>query len=73
MVEVLAQVRKWGRSLGVVIPQDATRKEGLKEGSKVKLVISKPGNPFRESFGALRMKKPTKQLLREIRREGWDE
>ena len=73
MMEVLAQIRKWGRSLGVVIPQDATKKEGLKEGNKVRLIISKPGNPFKEMFGTLKAKRPTKQSLRELRKEGWDE
>lgn len=71
--EVTAQIRKWGRSLGIVIPKEATQREGLKEGNKVRLVISKPGNSFAKTFGLLKQKRPTKELLNEIDREGWDE
>ena len=73
VLEVTVQIRKWGRSLGVVIPKEAAQKESLKEGNKVKLIISKPGNPFVETFGSLKQKRPTKALLKEIDREGWNE
>jgi len=72
MVEVTAQIRRWGRSLGVVIPKGASDKAKLKEGKKVRLIISDDQNPIRETFGIAKLKKPTKRLLREIDREGWD-
>lgn len=73
MVEIVAQVRKWGRSLGVIIPKEAREKANLKEGKKVKIIIQENTNPIRATFGILKMKRPTEQILKEVDEESWDE
>lgn len=75
MVEVCSQVRKWGSSIGVVIPKDAAKKANIKEGDKITIVICNKKNPFDDTFGALKgkIKRPTEKILKEIDREGWDE
>ncbi|MBU0662896.1 AbrB/MazE/SpoVT family DNA-binding domain-containing protein [Candidatus Micrarchaeota archaeon] len=39
MVSTVAEVKKWGNSLGVVIPRETARKLNLSEGRKVQLDI----------------------------------
>lgn len=39
MVSTVAEVKKWGNSLGVVIPRETARRLNLSEGGKVQLDI----------------------------------
>jgi len=73
MIEFEAVLRKWGRSLGMVIPNDIVIKEKLKEGGKVKVAIASKVNPVKETFGKVKLRKSTKQILKEIRKGAWDE
>ena len=75
MVEITSNVRKWGSSVGVIIPKDAAKKANIKSGDKIRIVINPEKNPFDETFGALkgRLKRPTEKILKEIDREGWDD
>ncbi len=75
LVEVTSQVRKWGSSVGVVIPKEAAKRANIKSGDKIRIVINPEKNPFNETFGALKgkLKRPTEKILKEIDREGWDE
>jgi len=41
LIEAEVQLRKWGRSVGTVIPKEALDKEHLKAGQTVKLLIIK--------------------------------
>ncbi|MBI2093824.1 MAG: AbrB/MazE/SpoVT family DNA-binding domain-containing protein [Candidatus Omnitrophica bacterium] len=39
MVEVAeATVKKWGSSLGIIIPKEVAEKEGIKDGEKVSVI-----------------------------------
>ncbi len=73
MQELESQLRKWGRSIGVVIPSEAVKKEGLKEGSTVKLIVLNKTSALEETFGMLKLKKSTDKILEEIDEEGWSE
>ena len=73
MKEVEAQVREWGRSLGVVIPKEAALEEHIKDGDTVKFLILKKSNPIKKTFGTFKFKKTTEDMLREADREAWDE
>jgi hypothetical protein len=72
MIETEAQVREWGRSVGIVIPREAVIKEKIKVGDNVRILIKKKSNPLKETFGILKLKKSTDELLKEIDKEGWD-
>ncbi|MDP3728579.1 MAG: AbrB/MazE/SpoVT family DNA-binding domain-containing protein [bacterium] len=50
MVTVQVQMRKWGQSLGVVIPKEIVSKDSLKEGEKIELIILKRTNALKETF-----------------------
>ncbi len=73
MLEVEAKVRKWGRSFGVVIPKEKIKEEGIKENETVRLLIAKRNNVLKETFGTLKFKKSTDDMMREIDKELWGE
>ena len=73
MIEVESQIREWGRSLGVVIPKNAIIGEKIKAGDIVKLLIKKKTNPIKKTFGILKFKKSTDEILEESDEECWDE
>jgi antitoxin component of MazEF toxin-antitoxin module len=60
--------RKWGNSLGVVIPLHVIQRENLKENSEVTLKIVKK-SPFEELFGSVKFKRPVKEIVRELKKE----
>lgn len=67
-----AEVRKWGHSLGVVLPKPITRKLNLREHETVELKIKKRERGVMDFFGTLKFSEPTKKLIKEIK-EGWKE
>jgi antitoxin component of MazEF toxin-antitoxin module len=75
MVVIETKTRKWGNSLGVIIPRGAVEASNLKEEQNIKLIILKDsGNVLRETFGILRgkLKKSAQQMKDEFRRELYD-
>jgi len=61
-------VRKWGNSLGVVIPSSEAEKEGLRENDEVEITIHRTVD-IRQLYG----KYPFKDLqrLKDELRKGW--
>lgn len=72
MIETEAQVKEWGRSVGIVIPKDAVLKEKIAVGDIVKILINKRENPLKKTFGIIKFKRSTEDILKEIDKEGWD-
>lgn len=73
MLEVKAKVREWGRSLGIVLPKEATKEEGIRKDDAVTLLISKKSNSLKETFGTLEFRRSTEEILKESDEESWDE
>ena len=69
MFETEVQLKKWGQSIGVIIPKKDIEREKMKEGDKVKLMVMKKSNVLAETFGTLKAKRPTAALMRDIDRE----
>ncbi len=61
-------MRKWGNSLGVVIPREEASKEGLHENDEVEIVIRKAVD-IRQLFGKYKFR--DLQSLKDELREGW--
>ena len=61
-------MRKWGNSLGVVIPREEASKEGIRENDEVEIVIRKAVD-IRELFGKFKFK--DLQRVKEEIRKGW--
>ena len=73
MITVDSELREWGRSIGVVVPKEAVLKEKLKAGDTVKLVILKTSNGLKNTFGRLKLKRSTDEILKEIDETAWKE
>lgn len=73
MIETEATLRRWGRSLGIVIPHEAVQEAGMHENEHVEVIIRKRKNPLAETFGKYTFKKSTAQMLKESDAECWDE
>ncbi len=61
-------MRKWGNSLGVVIPREEASKEGLHENDEVEIVIRKAAD-IRQLFGKYKFR--DLQSVKDELREGW--
>ena len=68
-----SHLRRWGNSLGLVIPSPVIQKEGLEEGSPVVITIQPEEQPTAAAvFGILPpTKKTTTEMLAEADRELW--
>lgn len=73
MIELEAKIRKWGNSMGILLPRQAVKKEKFKDGETVKLFVAKKTNPIKETFGIYKHSKVNLKTLKEIDKEAWDE
>ena len=65
MAELTAKIRSWGNSFGIIIPQEVLRSRKLSEGEEVGVILMKKGNVLRETFGKVKFKKSTEQMMKE--------
>jgi len=70
MTEIQTQTRKWGNSLGIVIPKKIIDEEHLHENQKVIVEIKKVAD-IKRFFGAFKFSKSAQQIKDEMR-EGWE-
>jgi antitoxin component of MazEF toxin-antitoxin module len=63
-----SKLKRWGNSLGVIVPKEIVETEGLKEGEEVEISVRKVSD-IKHLFG----KYPFKdlQLEKEKMRKGW--
>ena len=67
MIELKAKTKKWGNSIGILIPKEAIRKENIKPDQEVTVLISaKPITKAGDIFGTMKFKKSTEELMREV-------
>ncbi len=64
------KTKKWGNSLGIIIPSKEAESLKLKENQTIMVDIHlTTKNPLKEMFGALKFKTPTEKILKGIRKE----
>jgi len=63
------RTKKWGNSVGVIIPSESLRKLNIKPDEKIIIEIQKKENILKELFGKAKFKKSTEQILKEVREE----
>jgi antitoxin component of MazEF toxin-antitoxin module len=76
MVLVEAKARRWGNSLGLILPKDITDSEHIRENATVRfLLVRDSSKVLKETFGMLKgkLKKPTQQIKDELRAELYDD
>ncbi len=72
MNTIQTRVRRWGNSLGIIIPSEAVEAEKIKENQEINILILKDsGNVLKETFGMLKgkLKKTGQELKDELRKE----
>lgn len=63
------KTKKWGNSIGIVIPVETTNKLGLKPEEEIIIEIEKKGNVLKELFGRAKFKKPAKKMIEDFRKD----
>ncbi len=75
MVNTNVITRRWGNSIGVILPKDIVEKEHIKENMRLNILISKKTNVLNETFGMLKgkLKKSSQQMKDEFKKELYKE
>ncbi len=63
------KTKKWGNSIGIIIPSEAVDKLNIKPEENLVIEINKKENVLKELFGAVKFKKPTEEILKEVRKD----
>ena len=66
------KVKRWGNSLGIIIPSEAAETRNIRENDDIKVLIVKDSRKvLKRTFGLLKGKltKPTQQIKDELRRD----
>ena len=58
---IVTKTRRWGNSLGIIIPKEEAETLNLKEDQEVVIDITKKENPLKELFGTGKQNKITKE------------
>lgn len=66
---VEVKTKKWGNSIGIIIPSETVKKFNIKPEEKIVVEISKESNVLKEMFGTMKSKKTAKQIVDEARKE----
>ena len=70
MIKIKTRLRKWGNSLGVVVPKSLNN---LRENEEVTILIKVHSPNLKKLFGAHKFKKPTNKILNEVDKELYNE
>jgi len=66
---IQVKTKKWGNSIGIIIPSSTVDSLNIKPGEEVEVNIEKKGNVLKEMFGRGRSKKSVKKMVDEARKE----
>jgi len=69
MSRIRARVRRWGSSLGIVVPSEVVKELRLKAGDEAIVEIDRAG--IEEAFGSLKDWAVDPQKLKDDLRRGW--
>ncbi len=71
MVQIECRPKKWGSSLGIIIPKEIADDEDIDETDNI-IVDIKKAHKMKEFFGMFpEWKKSTKYVMKEVKK-GWD-
>jgi len=75
MVNVNLKARKWGNSLGLVIPANISERMNIKENDEVEVIFIKKGNVLKETFGMLKgkIKEDSQAMKDRLRKEMYND
>lgn len=65
-MEIETKTRRWGSSLGIIIPKKLVKEERLREGQEIRIdILSRKKTTGADIFGKLKFRKPIQVLLDE--------
>ncbi len=65
---VEVKTKKWGNSIGIIIPSETVERLNIKPEEKIVVEITKESNVLKEMFGTMKSNKTTRQMLDENRK-----
>ncbi len=71
MATVTVVAKKWGNSIGVIIPKDIVEAVGIKPEQSLNIEVKQMKNSLAELFGKFKTDKPTQQIKNELKKELW--
>jgi antitoxin component of MazEF toxin-antitoxin module len=63
------KLKKWGNSIGIVIPNETIERLSLKPEEQIVIEISKKENVLKELFGAVKFRRPVEKIVKEARKD----
>jgi antitoxin component of MazEF toxin-antitoxin module len=63
------RTKKWGNSIGIVIPKDTIENLNIKSGEDIVVDIQKKENVLKEMFGKAKIKKSAEKMIKEVRKD----
>ncbi len=70
MMEIKSKTKKWGNSIGVLIPKEVIRQQNIIPNQEIILTITKkPITKGKDIWGTLKFKESTQELMRELDKE----
>ena len=68
---ISTKLRKWGNSIGIVIPNEILKEKNLREGEEVIIEVNKK-NKIKQLFGSLKTLKIDSQKIKDELRKDWN-
>ena len=65
------QLKKWGNSIGVVLPRSLVEQRKLKERDKIVIEFVKVAN-LSNIYGLIKERKMSGQKMKDLARKGWE-
>ena len=65
------EMKKWGNSMGVIIPKELIDKKNLKENDRITIEIVKKAD-VSDVFGNVKKRKMSGQNFKDMVRKGWE-
>ncbi len=70
MIDCEVELKKWGNSIGLIVPKDGLKRESLRDGQKVRAIITPLKTlKVKDVFGKQKLRRPTAELMAELDNE----
>lgn len=63
------KTKQWGNSIGIIIPKNLVNDLSIVPGEELSIEIKKKENVLQELFGAIKLKRKTKEILNDVRKD----
>jgi len=80
MEQINVKAKKWGNSIGIILPNRIVNQEKIRDGTELNIIIKQKRTmnvrelmEFAKEHPLLKLKKSTEQIMREVDKELWPE